>query len=278
MSEQLRSYWQDAARCIKRALVGRQKRQIAGSTFAVAYEARPHRFQGRSDDFVILREMCRGAKCVLDVGGHLGISALVMQRSADRDGRVIVFEPSEESCVIALENCKLNGVHNVEIVNCLVGKRGGKVERFMWNHSSDRSSMKGVPYGSFISFGKCVVSIDDFVAERQVAPDRVKIDVEGAETEVLEGMERTLRTARPIVAVEVHAWKEQALSIQMDSILRIANQCSYQVIDFEGGAIVSKCDEYRHIAPPEHVDAQARIVLVPFEQAVPSWIHVDNEK
>ena len=48
------------------------------------------------------------------------------------------------------------------------------------------------------------VSLDGFVAQSGVrSPDLVKIDVEGAESLVLAGMERLLRDARPVVLCEV---------------------------------------------------------------------------
>jgi len=49
-----------------------------------------------------------------------------------------------------------------------------------------------------------VVSIDGLVADGLPAPDVVKIDVEGAELEVLDGMERTLRELRPALVIELH--------------------------------------------------------------------------
>jgi hypothetical protein len=49
-----------------------------------------------------------------------------------------------------------------------------------------------------------VVSVKlDWLAERIPAPTLLKIDVEGAEREVLEGAERLLQSARPFVLCEV---------------------------------------------------------------------------
>jgi hypothetical protein len=46
-------------------------------------------------------------------------------------------------------------------------------------------------------------SLDDYIPSGE-SLDFVKIDVEGAEARVLEGMRRLLRSARPIVLVEFH--------------------------------------------------------------------------
>ena len=49
------------------------------------------------------------------------------------------------------------------------------------------------------------VTLDSIVAQRLVlTPDFVKIDVDGAELSVLSGMDHTLRTAPPVMLIEVH--------------------------------------------------------------------------
>jgi hypothetical protein len=52
------------------------------------------------------------------------------------------------------------------------------------------------------------VRLDDYLAERGITPDFVKIDVESAEIYVLRGMENLLATTRPAVSVETgdYAW------------------------------------------------------------------------
>jgi FkbM family methyltransferase len=46
--------------------------------------------------------------------------------------------------------------------------------------------------------------IDSLIAAGQAAPHFIKLDVEGAEVEVLRGAEQLLREQRPVMAIEVH--------------------------------------------------------------------------
>jgi hypothetical protein len=54
-------------------------------------------------------------------------------------------------------------------------------------------------------------SVDNLVAGGMPPPDFVKIDVEGAESEVLEGMSNLLSAGMPPnILIEVHGYKQQA--------------------------------------------------------------------
>ena len=50
------------------------------------------------------------------------------------------------------------------------------------------------------------VSIDGFAYRNRHKPQLIKIDVEGAEHEVLKGAAETMKTHRPVLVVEVHSF------------------------------------------------------------------------
>jgi hypothetical protein len=56
--------------------------------------------------------------------------------------------------------------------------------------------------------------LDDFVASGGPAPQLIKVDVEGAELEVLKGAIEIIRTFRPVLIVEVHTSVEEVLVTQ----------------------------------------------------------------
>ena len=68
-----------------------------------------------------------------------------------------------------------------------------------------RLASVNVPTGARESIEVAVSSIDELLAAGEVpVPDVVKIDVEGAELEVIEGMRRTLDEHHPVLLCEVH--------------------------------------------------------------------------
>jgi len=47
-------------------------------------------------------------------------------------------------------------------------------------------------------------TVDAFVAASRLRPDFIKIDVEGAESRVFDGMSETLTQCRPVLLIEIH--------------------------------------------------------------------------
>jgi hypothetical protein len=74
------------------------------------------------------------------------------------------------------------------------------------------------------------VTLDRHCAQYDLRPALVKIDVEGAELEVLEGCRQVLRQARPVVIVGIHPyWLPTGQSA--DQILALLSDCGYTVKD-----------------------------------------------
>jgi hypothetical protein len=121
----------------------------------------------------------RPGTTVFDVGAAEGDSTLILAKLA-APGRVIAFEPDEDLRRRLAENAALNPhLPAPEVMPFWVGARDD---------------------------GTRTVALDSLVASARVpAPGFVKIDVDGGELDVLTGMEGLLRTARPVLVVEVHS-------------------------------------------------------------------------
>ncbi|WP_082769709.1 FkbM family methyltransferase [Caulobacter sp. CCH9-E1] len=134
----------------------------------------------------VLRRLVRPGMSVADVGANIGLLTLVMARAAGPEGKVIAFEP-EATPRANLEKMKhLNGLSWVEVRDQAVGEKAGRLTF----HVSDiigHSSLYALPEAEEARTVEVeVVRLDD-VAPRQRL-DVVKIDVEGAELDVLAGM------------------------------------------------------------------------------------------
>ena len=59
-----------------------------------------------------------------------------------------------------------------------------------------------------------VLSLDTWLEQvEQPEPNLIKIDIEGAETSALRGMERTLRQAGPALIIELHGTRDAVLDL-----------------------------------------------------------------
>lgn len=176
---------------------------------------------------VMRRFLKRGDTCV-DVGGHLGYYCLLMARIVGPKGRVISFEPVQENMAVLKENVALNGFTNVELVNCALGERPGTLSlirpknfELSWTPSVRGYSVEGDRDSVEVK----VETLDGFLSRGGHKPSIIKIDVEGAELDVLRGATETLRTTRPAVLLEIHGWGDAA----SDEILKLFSSANYAV-------------------------------------------------
>lgn len=148
------------------------------------------------------------ASVVLDVGAHVGFYALLAAH-ANPKGRVFAFEPHPTVYERLVRNVALNGVENVRCMQAACGARAGTGELY-------EVDGRGIPSGSTLECGfmkpewgirsraVSVLMLDEFVAGADLGTvDLVKLDTEGTEPQVLEGMQDTLRRHRPVIFCEV---------------------------------------------------------------------------
>lgn len=151
-----------------------------------------------------LHRIVRPGDTVFDVGANVGFFTLLAARLAGPTGQVLAFEPVPGNVSTIRRNLRLNQNTNVEICQAAVGERNGHAELVLADHSGG-AALASVPKppdarGS-IQVKK--VTLDEVIASRKFPPPNVvKIDVEGAELQVLQGMTNTLNDLRPVVLLE----------------------------------------------------------------------------
>jgi FkbM family methyltransferase len=141
------------------------------------------------------------AATVYDIGANVGIYALLASVKAGSLAKVYAFEPLERNLRYLRRHMTINQVQNCVILEAAVSNTEGKL-RFSaapWEFSMGRLSKDGEMEVSSVTLDNCI-----YGEKRLSPPDIVKIDVEGAELEVLEGASKTLTEFHPILFVEVH--------------------------------------------------------------------------
>lgn len=138
---------------------------------------------------------------MVDVGANAGYFALLGARRVGRQGRILAVEPHPTSVRRLKRHLEINRVSNVSVVEAAAGDRTGRarlaVRESLSMNRLDRDGALEVR----------ITTIDGLLEEAQSAcpPSLIKVDVEGEEVAVLEGMRQTLdREARPALLVETH--------------------------------------------------------------------------
>ena len=146
-----------------------------------------------------LVRLCGPDACFIDVGANLGWFACGVGRHLD-GGEVHSFEMDDLSYALLRRNVALIGLDHVRCTLAAVGDREGHATYF-------RPPGVASPGASVVqkreAFSERVerdmITLDGYCAEHGVAPDVIKIDVEGAEMAVLQGMRDVLRRHRPVL-------------------------------------------------------------------------------
>jgi FkbM family methyltransferase len=167
-----------------------------------------------------------------DIGANIGFFALLAgHMSGYGVGHVYAFEPTPDNAAEIRSNVVLNGLPNVEVVEKAVGAEHGTAQLQVVD---DQSWSKLVAAGEHPFTERVmdieVVAIDDLVADGFKPPTVVKIDVEGFELPVLEGMRKTIAEHKPVIICELHDTHVEFVEF-MDEV-------GYRVVNLEGPASI----------------------------------------
>lgn len=190
----------------------------------------------------------RGEQIFLDIGAHIGLYSL--PASQVMDGRIYAFEPSDKNQQVLREHLKMNQVSNVEVIGSLVGETSSESIEFYEDQevsalNSQVMTDRMKSSGRFETRLKIQISIDDFCSEREIRPDVIKIDVEGAEAGVLRGAVETLKASHPLVYLSVHPGRMERMGEDPKALLSLLASCGYGLYEMNlTPAKTLRSDEY----------------------------------
>jgi FkbM family methyltransferase len=235
-----------------------------------------YRFRFSADDRFVGDALARGAyeriesalflslverdSVVVDVGANLGhYSILAASRIEPGRGRIVAFEPNTRAHDLLAQNLALNGCNWVERHRLAVGERPGAVQLHL---NRDNAGDHRVFHALREDWGAGVetvdsVDLDSFVEASGIEPTLVKIDVQGFEYFVLQGMKRLLeRTTRIAVILEfspelnlcsgVNTEEQFALIQDTFEDVYCIDPVSGQLTPADETRVLALCDRHEH--------------------------------
>ena len=148
----------------------------------------------------VYRQFVRPGAVVLDIGAWIGPTALYAL--ACGASRVVALEPNPESfaCLSRIRQNNPDTACGLEALNLAVGERGGTMSMGLPRGVSD-TSMSGLAGDDFTV---AVTTLSDLVESQGIRDaDLVKIDIEGAEVLIGDGLSE-LASANRVVHLSVH--------------------------------------------------------------------------
>jgi len=149
----------------------------------------------------------------VDAGAHVGQYSLLASGRVGPAGRVIAFEPHPVLCPVLRRNLRRAGCANVTASSLALGRTNGRADLVLHPSANfGASSLRPDSAAAHLRRAPVkVAALDDYLDRADVAKvDVLKMDVEGAELDVIEGASRTL-TANPDIVLVVEFLRENPL-------------------------------------------------------------------
>jgi FkbM family methyltransferase len=177
------------------------------------------------DEYRAFREAVRPGMVALDVGANVGAYSTLLGRWVGATGAVFAFEPAPRVFDGLVRHIEINGLTG--IVRPIAAAVGGSstTAPFLVADSAGESRLAASspqpPASGLRTISVQVTTIDEFCAREHLAPDFIKIDVEGAELSALRGARETIRARRGHLAlfVEMHPSIWPALGLSREDLV-----------------------------------------------------------
>lgn len=150
-----------------------------------------------------------------DIGANVGIWTCLLARHPLVKS-VVAFEPSQENLGLLRANLNLNGcAEKVTIVEAAVSNRDGVI-KFL--EAGSGATRRIASDDGAVSISVDVVRLDTFAKSHNEMPGLVKVDVEGFEPHVIEGMRSIIQQCMPALLLEYSLIQSDSAGTSWDDV------------------------------------------------------------
>ena len=138
---------------------------------------------------------------------NIGYYTLLESNIVGNDGKVIAIEPSPPNFKHLKKNLSIQDAKNVDAYNFAAGDVDGEVNFLVYRESNGSFT---IPDGETTDLPGELIKVpakrmDTFLNELNIEHvDFVRMDVEGYEHHIIEGMKNIIKNSKPMFQIEVH--------------------------------------------------------------------------
>lgn len=225
----------------------------------------------------LFQRLLRPGDCALDIGAQLGYISAHLARIVTPSGAVYSLEPDPNVFARLRETVEQNHFHWVHLLPYAAGDRRGSLTFYLSKVAGWSTAVPGSHRSELTATQVECMPIDELVREGQIQRRvrLVKIDVEGHECAVLDGMKSLLERDRPMVLMEVNPDMMAPLGLSPADQLRRIEQFHYRMytVHEAKGLLAGGTPELRRLVQPKPSEF-CDVLAVPAEQSLPSSLRV----
>jgi len=141
----------------------------------------------------IFRELLKPGMVVIDVGANIGYFSLLASTLVGSGGTVHAFEPDPLNCRLLKKNIRLNRASNIKVIKAALSDNDERLSLFLNSDNKGDHRIWETNQESRKKIHIRAMTLDQYVKKTAIVPSFIKIDVQGAEGKVLNGMKDTLK-------------------------------------------------------------------------------------
>jgi FkbM family methyltransferase len=189
-------------------------------------------------DFEIVLQFLEDGMTILDIGANIGWYAINLGKKYPH-AKIYAFEPIPKTYTYLTKNISLNEISNVVLLNFGFSNKEGIVEFYYYPEGSGNASLENVSGSNHAEKIICHVrKLDAFIIEKNLHPDFIKCDVEGAELLVLQGGITAIERDRPIIFTELLRKWSAKFNYHPDELINLLKNLGYRCFSAKEGKLI----------------------------------------
>jgi len=181
-------------------------------------------------------DLCRAAHLALDVGANVGVWSALGARVMQRGGTVFAMEPAPDAYEILCDGARVHeGPGAIVPIHAAAGAAVGTL-RFSLVDGPTATTNRVGGAGSIEVPARTIDSLE-------LAPEVIKMDVEGYELAVLRGAKQTLALRAATVLLDLHWVPDYGATA--GALIELAAECGYEIRSAEQMAITAEAELLR---------------------------------
>jgi FkbM family methyltransferase len=201
---------------------------------AVIHKYVDHYTQNLYEHFTedLLLSLLRNGDLFVDIGAHFGFYTLLVGTSYENN-KIIAFEPVPENYEILKKNTELNNLKNVDVYNLAVSNKNDTRKFNVAEHSCSSGFDHNPVSKTIKTIDVEAVAIDSFLNNCDV-PIVMKIDTEGHEIDVIEGMKDILKNNKDVkLFIEFNPKCLKSAGYEPEDLLKKINMLGFDIYVIE---------------------------------------------
>ncbi len=212
---------------------------------------------------------------IYDIGCNIGYTAILANISNPRLEKILLVDPNPEALSKAARNLIFNNMASrANFIAAFVDENSGnKIPFYTIGTGEAGSKFKGHAVSASSIGSKIMVpttTVDDIYKQIGWPPDLIKIDVEGAESMVLNGAVEVARSYNPLFMVEMHSPPELPMKENGERILRWCRDYGYRAWYLKEHIQLDSVEPFKN-------RGKCHLLLVPDSKSYPEGLKVINQ-